>query len=95
MWVDLKEEQLEGDVVTFGAVMSAMNKGSQWDKSLETLNQMERSQLEGNLITCSSAISACEKGGKWQLALLLLDAIDGDGMQPSVLARKQNSGRQL
>ena len=66
---NLKEEQMVDDVamyiVTFGAVMSAMNRASQWEKSLETLNQMESSQLKGNLVTLSSAISACEKGGRW------------------------------
>lgn len=66
------QERLQCNMVTFGAIIGACEKGSQWRQSLRLLGRLQREDLEPNVIACSAVISACAKGDQWQLALQLL-----------------------
>ena len=65
------QERLPCNVVTFGAIIGACDKGSQWRQSLRFLGRLQ-GELEPNVIAFSAVISACAKGDQWQMALQLL-----------------------
>ena len=58
----MRQRGLEPDVITYSAAISACEKGSQWERALELLDEMRQRGLEPDVITYSAAISACEKG---------------------------------
>eukprot|EP00435_Cladocopium_sp_Y103_P027638 s3428_g6.t2 len=62
----------KANVITYSAAISACEKGSQWQRALMLLGEMDKKQVPANLITYSAAISACGRGEEWQQALQLL-----------------------
>ena len=64
-------------MVSFGAVVSACEKGSVWDAALDLLQRSrEHPSVSISDITCNAAISACEKRGLWRTGLALLREMD-------------------
>eukprot|EP00439_Symbiodinium_sp_Y106_P040329 s931_g4.t4 len=59
-------------IVSFGAAITAFQKGSQWQMALLLLPEIAASKLEPNVISYTAAISACEEGSQWQAGLGLL-----------------------
>ena len=55
------------NVISYDAVISACEKGKQWQRALGLLAVMQHAQCH-----CSAAISACGKGQQWQQVLGLL-----------------------
>ena len=49
--------------VTYGAAISACEKGLQWETALQLLKQMPEDNLQPNTIVYSAAISACGASG--------------------------------
>ena len=74
------------DVITYNAAISACEKGRQWKRALELLEEMANRGLEPNVITYSAAISACEKGGQWKRALKLLEEMKSRSIEPNVIS---------
>eukprot|EP00969_Alexandrium_andersonii_P176615 7809280-Alexandrium_andersonii.AAC.1 len=66
------ERQVEPNVVTCSAAVSAYETGGQWSTAMELLRSMYRMRVDPNVYSYSAAVSACEKGGQWQAALELL-----------------------
>ena len=64
--------QLVPNRISFGAVISACEKASEWTWAVHLLELAE--PLKPNEIICSAVISACEKSSQWQWALQLLSA---------------------
>ena len=58
---EMGRSQLQPDVVSYSAAISACEKGQQWEQALGLLQEMWRSQLQPDLISYNSAISGCEK----------------------------------
>ena len=58
----MRRSGLEPNVITFSALISACEKGQQWQLALGFLEEMRWSGLELNVITVNAVISACEKG---------------------------------
>ena len=58
---------------TYGAAISACQKGAQWQKALALLAEMSDQNVKPNAIVYSAAISACGRAGEWEAALDLLD----------------------
>eukprot|EP00435_Cladocopium_sp_Y103_P033078 s1240_g8.t1 len=81
--VELLQESLQCNVVTFGAIIGACEKGSQWRHSLRLLGRLQR-DAEPNVIACSAVISACAKGDQWQLALQLVADVVETRLEPNV-----------
>lgn len=56
------------DVLTYNAMLSAYEKGKQWQRALALLWKVIN---VATVITFNTAISACEKAEKWQFAMSL------------------------
>ncbi|CAK9082928.1 unnamed protein product [Durusdinium trenchii] len=73
------ERTLDGratrNVVSYGAALSAYEKGQKWEMALELLEDLHLSRIQGNLVTACAAISACETGAAWIAALSLLEEV--------------------
>ena len=77
---------VDPDVITYNAAISACEKGWQWERALELLEEMKSSGIEPDVISYSAAISACEKGGQWERALELLEEMKSRGIEPNVIS---------
>merc|ERR1712032_1219672 len=68
---DMLLESLHPDVITFGAAISACEKGHQHNLALDLLNMLRKS-LRPNYITFNATISTCERNQQFDLELELL-----------------------
>ena len=57
-------------------MISACEKGPQWQLALVLLEEMRGLRLEPNVIAFNAVISACSKGQRCQLALGLLEDME-------------------
>lgn len=60
------------DVVAFASTITACERASRWELSLQLLLDAAAQKLQLNAIIYSAAISACEKSSMWQAAALLM-----------------------
>ncbi|CAE7545434.1 unnamed protein product [Symbiodinium sp. CCMP2592] len=60
---------------SFGAALSACERGSQWLLALLLLQDMDDRGVQRDVISCSAAISACEKSAAWQSAVALVETM--------------------
>ena len=82
---EIWEVKLEPDVISYSAVISACEKGEQWQRALSLLSEMRGVKLAPNVISYSAGISACEKGEQWQRALALLSEMWEVKLKPDVI----------
>ena len=72
--------QVQPDVVTFSAAISACESSRQWEVALSLFTTLREWQSQLDTITYGSIISACEKGKAWEEALLLFQYMLEDGI---------------
>jgi pentatricopeptide repeat domain-containing protein 1 len=77
--------EVEMDVISFSAAISACEKGGEWEKALQLMRVMVQNKHKLDTITLNAAISACEKSGQWETALGLLESMPGLGIAPNVI----------
>jgi pentatricopeptide repeat domain-containing protein 1 len=65
-------------VITYNATISAYEKGGQWGKALELLEEVQAQGIKPDGITYNATISAYEKGGQWGRALELLEEVQAN-----------------
>ncbi|CAE8719281.1 unnamed protein product, partial [Polarella glacialis] len=68
----MREGRVEINVFHASCVVSACEKGGQWQLALSYLRKLPQFALSPDRIVYNAAISACKKGGQWQLSLILL-----------------------
>jgi pentatricopeptide repeat domain-containing protein 1 len=93
----MAEEGIEPDVVTYGAMLSALDKAGQWREALDLYDRLlaDPSNIKPNLYIYSSVLNACEKGRQWDRATELFKAMLENGNEElvpmssiAILARK-------
>ena len=57
---------LTPNAISYSAAISACEKGQQWQRALELLEEMKAAGVAPNVISYNAAISACEKGQQLQ-----------------------------
>eukprot|EP00959_Pyramimonas_sp_CCMP1952_P301679 6312318-Pyramimonas_sp.AAC.1 len=67
----MREAELEADVVSYGAAVSACGSGGQWQQVFALFSEMWNANLEPDGIVYGAGISACGKSMQWQRALSL------------------------
>ena len=82
---DLKQDSLQGNVVTYTAVISACESGGQWQQALLLLFEMEDVKVLPNIVSYSATISSCEKALRWQLVFFLLARLQSKDLQPNLI----------
>jgi len=63
------------NVITFGALISACEKGETSKQAAETFQTMQRQGVVPNIITCGALICAYEKGAKPEQATEVLHSM--------------------
>ena len=58
---EMPRRDLQADVISCSAEISACDKGLYWEAGLGFLCEMPRRSLQPELFSCDAAISACEK----------------------------------
>jgi len=71
----MKNRQLQGNIITYSAAISACGRGQEWQHALRLLAQLWDWHLEANVITYNAGITACEKGSQWHIALKLMEEL--------------------
>ena len=71
----MKEQGVIPNVVTYSALISACEKGSQLGQALEVFEAMQQQPVGPKILTYNALISACEKGKQSERALELADAM--------------------
>ncbi|CAJ1409133.1 unnamed protein product, partial [Effrenium voratum] len=71
--------------VTFGALMTALERGGQWAKAVSLLSKMRQERRAG-LLARTAAASACGREGQWRQALQIFADAAADGLRPDLAA---------
>ena len=59
------------NTITYSALISACEKGGEWERALELAREMERKGIVADTITYSALITACEDAGQLQICSCL------------------------
>eukprot|EP00435_Cladocopium_sp_Y103_P038747 s387_g10.t1 len=72
IFCQMPDHTLDHSIGAYSAMISACEKGCQWQRALHLHGQMKRRR---NVVSLSSCISALEKGRQWQKAERLLESM--------------------
>eukprot|EP00435_Cladocopium_sp_Y103_P070983 s690_g36.t1 len=73
------------DVIIGSACISACEKGKDWGRGLQILQQLRGLHLSPSAVSYGAAISACEACEEWQAAVLLLRDMWAERLQATVV----------
>ncbi|CAE7034700.1 unnamed protein product [Symbiodinium sp. CCMP2592] len=96
----MSESRVTPDETGYNSILTACEKGRQWEMVLWLLATMPSLRLEPDVVSYSAAISACEHG-QWTMALQLVDEmVDAELVGDvicfnSVLSALESSGQWL
>jgi pentatricopeptide repeat domain-containing protein 1 len=76
---------VQPDVITYSALISACEKGAQWQRAMEVFKEMKTAGVKPDDITYSALISACEKGAQWQRAMEVFKEMKAAGVKPDAI----------
>jgi pentatricopeptide repeat protein len=74
---------VEANVFTYSALISAMEKGGQWEQAQRVFDGMVAAGMQPNVATYGALITAMEKGGQWEQAQRVFDSMAAAGVEPS------------
>ena len=77
--VGLGFEDFQADVVSFTTTMNALGKGSEWQQSINLLDDLDDGtmatvSIQPNLMTWNSCVSTTGRAFEWQQGLAMLEA---------------------
>ncbi|CAE8643251.1 unnamed protein product [Polarella glacialis] len=82
---DFRGSRLQLDVVGFSSVTSACEKGSQWERALRLLREMQAETVRPNVITYTAVINACGRGGQWRRAVEVAAEMRQSSLRPDTV----------
>eukprot|EP00439_Symbiodinium_sp_Y106_P085187 s176_g27.t2 len=80
----LRRRDLEGSVVSFGAAISAAEKGQAWEQAYALHDQLLREGLRTSTVAVNAAISA-GKTADWRGAVAFLEQLSAGRLEPTVV----------
>ena len=80
MLAEMQRYSCQKEVITFNPIISAAQKGRQWELALATLTDMYISLVEADEISYSAAIAACHHCARWEQALDLFRGLHAAGL---------------
>ena len=81
---EMKAAGEQPNVVTYSALISAYEKGAQWELARDLFEAMKAARVQPDVITYSAPISAYEKAAQWELARDVFAEMNAAGVQPDV-----------
>ena len=82
----MPKAKILSDAISYSAVISACEKGGQWEQALTLFQAMPKAKISPNVVSYSAGISACEKGGQWEQALTLFESMRGSHVDPDIVS---------
>mmetsp|Transcript_6182 Transcript_6182/g.20777 ORF Transcript_6182/g.20777 Transcript_6182/m.20777 type:complete len:562 (+) Transcript_6182:785-2470(+) len=79
------ELEVEPNTVTYSALVTACEKGGQWERAFEVVETMRAKGVKPNEYTFAALISACEKCGHVKGALRAYEMMREEGVKPDVV----------
>lgn len=83
LFITMQMADVDPDVHTCRALMSALCNAGQDSMALDLLNSMEQSGILVDLETYNLALRTLAKAGRWQAAIQVLEGIRRAGLEPS------------
>lgn len=77
---------MQPTATTFGAAVSACEKGMQWAQSLLLLSETASLRLGLGVVEYTAALHTCQKRGWWELSLSLLREMKCNKVEPNVVS---------
>ncbi|CAK0846814.1 unnamed protein product [Prorocentrum cordatum] len=87
------EANLEPDVFSYSAGISACKNCGQWQRALSLFDDMCEARVERDAISYNAGISACEQGEQWQRALSLFCELWQVRLEPNAITTTRGSAR--
>ena len=72
-------------VIPYTRLLSALDKGGQWQRALFLLEGLQQAQLQLDTILYNVLISACSKGARWETSLHLLEGLQKERLEADVI----------
>ena len=79
------QDNLQPNVITYNALISACGKGRMVEVALQLFDDMRQHGVQPDVITYNALISACGNGRMTERALQFLDEMQQQGLQPDVI----------
>merc|ERR1712194_784675 len=78
----MRSRQIDIDIISYNASISACEKGQQWRVALTLLDDLcESNELQPDVFTYNAAILSCSSSYQWMLAFDLLDSMACRGIE--------------
>lgn len=82
----MQKIDLQLDVISFNAAISACGKSNQWVLALQLLDDLHRSRLQSDQISFNAALAALGACEDWHIALQLLIQMDHCRLQRDAIS---------
>ncbi|CAE7789387.1 unnamed protein product, partial [Symbiodinium sp. CCMP2456] len=82
----MQPRQLEGNIITAGATLSACDRADQWLQATGLLGDLQRKGINPNVIVVGTTTQACARGAQWASALCIFKELCR-GLRPDRVAR--------
>jgi len=69
-------EGIAPDIVTYGALISALEKAGKWRAALDLYDEMLDDEIKPNSFIFTSVLNACERGRQWDRATEIFQALN-------------------
>ena len=81
----MREAGLTPNTVSFNVLISACERGGEWERALDCYDSLKLAGLSPDLITFNTLISVCAKGGQWAAAEECFKRMLQEGLAPKTI----------
>eukprot|EP00798_Chlamydomonas_sp_ICE-L_P016766 gene16766-23041_t len=85
VYQEMIRQNMERSVITYSSLISACEKGDQWETALNIFGEMRQEGCAPNTVTFNSLITACAQGGQCEKAREVFDQMAAASCAPDVV----------